>query len=51
MKLGDKVISNKFPGRIFDLVWYQEGDTTCAIQDEKLRAVVKVSTLYLVPQG
>jgi hypothetical protein len=50
MKLGDKVISNKFPGRIFDLVWYQEGDVTCAIQDEKLRAVVKVSTLYLVPQ-
>jgi hypothetical protein len=51
MKLGDKVISNKFPGRIFDLVWYQEGDATCAIQDDKLRAVVKVSTLYLVPQG
>jgi hypothetical protein len=51
MKLGDKVISNKFPGRIFDLVWYQEGDATCAIQDERLRAVVKVSTLYLVPQG
>jgi hypothetical protein len=50
MKLGDKVISNKFPGRIFDLVWYQEGDTTCAIQDEKLRVVVKVSTLDLVPQ-
>jgi hypothetical protein len=50
MKLGDKVISNKFPGRIFDLVRYQEGDTTCAIQDEKLRVVVKVSTLDLVPQ-
>ena len=50
MKLGDKVISNKFPGRVFELAWYQEGDTTCAIQDEKLRAVVKVSTLDLVPQ-
>ena len=50
MKLGDKVISNKFPGRIFDLVWYLEGDATCAIQDERLRAVVKVSTLDLVPQ-
>jgi len=50
MKLGDKVTSSKYPGKIFDLVWYQEGDATCAIQDERLRAVVKVSTLDLVPQ-
>lgn len=48
MKLGDKVISSKFPGRIFELVWYQDKDETCAVQDEKLRAIVKVSTLSLV---
>ncbi len=47
MKLGDKVISSKFPGRVFELVWYQKGDETCAVQDETLRAVVKVSTLSL----
>jgi len=47
MKLGDKVISSKFPGRVFELVWYQKGDETCAIQDKTLRAVVKVSTLSL----
>jgi hypothetical protein len=47
MKLGDKVISTKYPGRVFELVWYQKGDETCAIQDKTLRAVVKVSTLSL----
>jgi hypothetical protein len=47
MKLGDKVTSTKFPDRVFELVWYQKGDETCAIQDETLRAVVKVSTLGL----
>jgi hypothetical protein len=50
MKLGDKVTSTKFPDRVFKLVWYKEGDATCAIQDERLRAVVKVSTLSLAPQ-
>ncbi len=50
MKLGDKVISTNYPGRVFDLVWYKEGDSTCGIQDKQLRAVVKVSTLSLVPQ-
>ncbi len=50
MKVGDKVTSSKYPGRVFELAWYQEGDATCAIQDERLRAVVKVSTLDLVPQ-
>jgi hypothetical protein len=50
MKLGDKVISTRYPGRVFDLVWYQDGDSTCGIQDKQLRAVVKVSTLSLVPQ-
>jgi hypothetical protein len=47
MKLGDKVISTKYPGRVFELVWYQNGDSTCGIQDKTLRAVVKVSTLSL----
>ncbi len=50
MKLKDKVTSSQYPGRVFELAWYQEGDATCAIQDERLRAVVKVSTLDLVPQ-
>ena len=50
MKLGDKVTSTNYPGRVFDLVWYQEGDSTCGVQDKTLRAVVKVSTLSLVPQ-
>ena len=47
MKLGDTVISTKYPDRVFKLVWYQKGDETCAIQDETLRAVVKVSSLSL----
>jgi len=47
MKLGDKVISTKYPDRVFELVWYKEGDATCGIQDETLRAVVKVSSLSL----
>lgn len=50
MKLGDKVTSTTYPDRVFELVWYQEKDTTCAIQDKTLRAVVKVSTLGLVIQ-
>ena len=50
MKEGDKVTSTQYPNRVFELVWYKEGDNTCAIQDEKIRAVVKVSTLGLVTQ-
>ena len=50
MKVGDKVTSTTYPGKEFDLVWYQEGDNTCAIQDEKIRAIVKTSTLGLVTQ-
>jgi hypothetical protein len=50
MKLGDKVTSTKYPDRVFELVWYKEGDNTCAIQDKTLRAVVKVSSLDLVTQ-
>ena len=47
MKLGDTVTSTKYPDRVFKLVWYKERDATCAVQDETLRAVVKVSSLSL----
>jgi hypothetical protein len=51
MKVGDKVTTTKYPDREFELVWYQEGDSTCAVQDKKIRAIVKTSTLSLVTQG
>ena len=47
LKVGDKVTSTKYPDRVFNLAWYQKGDSTCAIEDGHLRAVVKVSTLGL----
>jgi len=50
LKVGDKIISTQYPDRVFELVWYKKGDSTCGIQDKQLRAVVKVSTLSLVPQ-
>ena len=50
MKVGDKVTTTKYPDREFELVWYQEGDPTCAVQDKKIRAIVKTSTLSLVTQ-
>jgi len=50
MKEGDKVTSTQYPDRVFELVWYKEGDNTCGVQDEALRAVVKVSSLSLVTQ-
>lgn len=50
MKVGDKVTSTQYPNREFELAWYKEGDNTCAIQDEKIRAIVKVASLNLVPQ-
>ena len=46
-KLGDKVRSTGEIG-IWDLVWYKEGDTTCAIQNHKTRALTKVSQLSLI---
>ena len=46
MKVGDKVTTTQYPNREFDLVWYQEGDSTCAVQDEKIRAIVKDSSYY-----
>ena len=42
--LGDKVRCMTHPG-IWTLVYYIEGDTTCAIQNEKYRYIVKTSTL------
>jgi len=50
LKVGDKVTSTKYPDRVFNLAWYQNGDSTCAIEDGHLRAIVKVSTLDLVTQ-
>jgi hypothetical protein len=50
LKVGDKVTSTKYPDRVFNLAWYQNGDNTCAIEDGHLRAVVKVSSLDLVTQ-
>lgn len=44
MKVGDKVTCYKYPG-IWTLVWYREGDTTCAIQNERYRYIVNVSSL------
>jgi|TARA_R110000737_G_scaffold221208_1_gene236706 hypothetical protein len=46
-KVGDKVRSAEQIG-IWDLVWYKEGDTTCAIQNHKTRALTKVSQLSLI---
>ena len=42
--LGDKVKCLTHPG-IWTLVWYKKGDTTCAIQNEKYRCIVKTNTL------
>ena len=49
-KLGDKVRSAGEIG-IWDLVWYKEGDTTCAIQNHQVRVLAKVSQLNLVVEG
>jgi hypothetical protein len=44
MKQGDKVKCTTHPG-VWELVWYKEGDTTCAIQNKKYRCIVKTATL------
>ena len=44
MKQGDKVTCTTHPG-VWTLVWYKEGDNTCAIQNDKYRYIVKVTTL------
>lgn len=47
MKQGDKVTCNTHPGE-WTLVWYKEGDNTCAIQNDKYRYIVKTATLKKV---
>jgi len=44
MKEGDKVTCTTHPGE-WTLVWYKEGDNTCAIQNDRMRYIVKVATL------
>ena len=46
MKQGDKVKCTTHSGE-WTLVWYKEGDNTCAIQNDKYRYIVKVATLTL----
>jgi|TARA_B100001094_G_scaffold200039_1_gene194105 hypothetical protein len=46
-KVGDKVTCTKEPGT-WELVWYQEGDDTCGIQNTKYRMLAKVNQLTLV---
>lgn len=47
MKEGDKVTCTTHPGE-WTLVWYKEGDHTCAIQNDKYRYIVKVTTLKTI---
>jgi hypothetical protein len=44
LKQDDKVKCITHPG-IWTLVWYKEGDETCAIQNETHRCIVKTRTL------
>ena len=44
LKLGDKVTCMTHFG-VWELVWYKEGDTTCAIQNSTHRCIVKVANL------
>ncbi len=45
-KLGDKVTTIAEPG-IWELVWYQDGDDICAIQNSSRRMLAKVGQLTL----
>ena len=47
LKQGDKVTCTIHPGE-WTLVWYKEGDNTCAIQNDKYRYIVKTATLKKV---
>ena len=47
LKQGDKVKCMSLSG-VWDLVWYKDGDETCAIQNEKYRKIVKTRTLTKV---
>jgi hypothetical protein len=40
MKQGDKVKCISHSG-VWTLVWYKEGDTTCAIQNENIDTLLK----------
>jgi hypothetical protein len=44
LKQGDKVTCISLSG-VWTLVWYKDGDETCAIQNEKYRKIVKTRTL------
>lgn len=50
-KLGNKVKIASEPGRVFEIVWYKEGDTTCAIQDYRTRLLAKVNQLIPIIEG
>jgi hypothetical protein len=47
MEQGDKVTCTMHPG-IWTLVWYKEGDSTCAIQNHQYRYIVKVTSLFKI---
>jgi len=49
LKQGDKVTCTTLPGE-WELVWYKKGDTTCAIQNEMYRCIVKTVTLTAVKE-
>jgi len=46
-KEGDKVNCILHSGE-WTLVWYKEGDQTCAIQNKTRRYIVKVASLSLI---
>jgi len=46
-KEGDKVNCILYSGE-WTLVWYKEGDQTCAIQNKTRRYIVKVASLSLI---
>tara|TARA_B100001094_G_scaffold323638_1_gene374870 strand:- start:1011 stop:1301 length:291 start_codon:yes stop_codon:yes gene_type:complete len=48
-KVGDSVTVPKESGT-WELVWYKDGDDTCAIQNNRSRMLVKVSQLKLASE-
>ena len=48
-KLGEKVTTINNPG-IWELVWYKDGDNSCAIQNSRVRALAKVNQLKLASE-
>ena len=47
LQQGDKVTCLTHEG-VWELVWYKEGDTTCAIQNTTHRCIVKTAILTKV---